>query len=71
MRWFNFPTGKKNSRLTPGEVVTHQMRMLFLGSSMRENVWIESSPNKNKSTLVDPRFLTDVTRTILLSPTHI
>ena len=36
VRLFNLPTGKKNSRLTPGAVVTHQTWMLFLASSMRE-----------------------------------
>ena len=39
VRLFNLITGKKNSGLTPGAVVTHQTWMLFLASSVRENVW--------------------------------
>ena len=35
---FNVLTGKKNSGLTSGAVVTHQTWMLFLASSMTENV---------------------------------
>ena len=46
MRWFNLPTGKKNSGLTPGAVVTHQTRMLLLASSMRENVWKKDRSNQ-------------------------
>ena len=54
VRLFNLPTGKKNSGLTPGAVVTHQTWMLFLASSMRENVWKKdrSSQVQIPSTLV-------------------
>jgi len=54
VRLFNLPTGKKNWGLTSGTVVTHQTWMLFLTSSMRENVWKKdrSSQVQIPSTLV-------------------
>ena len=54
VRLFNLSTGEKNSGLTPGAVVTHQTWMLFLASSMRENVWKKdrSSQVQIPSTLV-------------------
>ena len=51
VRLFNLPTGKKNSGLTPGAVVTHQTWMLFLASSMRENAW-----KKDRSSQVQIRI---------------
>ena len=63
VRLFNLSTGEKNSGLTPGivninyapdAVVTHQTWMLFLASSMRENVWKKdrSSQVQIPSTLI-------------------
>ena len=51
VRLFNLPTGKKNSGLTSGAAVTHQTLMLFLASSMRENIW-----KKDRSSQVQIRI---------------